>query len=129
MKSAEMERRQSDEWLQCRRMRALIELTVTSLQLNEKFAGKGQGRNVSFLPIIGQPGARHNRQKIALRVAGKGLPSALPYGVFGEIRVLYFYPVPVFSMVLVLSIGPRLENLDPYPRPNKTGPAILAVQE
>lgn len=124
-----MERRQSDEWLQCRRMRALIELTVTSLQLNEKFAGKGQGRNVSFLPIIGQPGARHNRQKIALRVAGKGLPSALPYGVFGEIRVLYFYPVPVFSMVLVLSIGPRLENLDPYPRPNKTGPAILAVQE
>ena len=110
-------------------MRALIELTVTNLQLNEKFAGKGQGRNVSFLPIIGQPGARHNRQKIALRVAGKGLPSALPYGVFGEIRVLYFYPVPVFSMVLVLSIGPRLENLDPYPRPNKTGPAILAVQE
>lgn len=124
-----MERRQSDEWLQCRRMRALIELTVTSLQLNEKFAGKGQGRNVSFLPIIGQPGARHNRQKIALRVAGKGVPSALPYGVFGEIRVLYFYPVPVFSTVLVLAIGPRLETLAPYPRPNKTGPAILAVQE
>ena len=95
MKSAEMERRQSDEWLQCRRMRALIELTVTSLQLNEKFAGKGRSRNVSFLPIIGQPGARHNRQKNALRVAGKGVPSALPYTVFGEIRVLYFYPVPV----------------------------------
>lgn len=58
-----------------------------------------------------------------------GVPSALPYGVFGEIRVLYFYPVPVFSTVLVLSIGPRLETLDPYPRLNKTGPAILAVQE
>ncbi len=40
MKNEEMERRQSDEWLQCRRMRALIELPVTSLQLNEKFAGK-----------------------------------------------------------------------------------------
>ena len=37
------------------------------------------------------------------------MPSALPYGVFGEIRVLYFYPVPVFSTVLVLVIGPRLE--------------------
>lgn len=36
-----------------------------------------------------------------------GVPSALPYGVFGEIRVLYFYPVPVFSTVLVLSIGSR----------------------
>lgn len=35
-----MERRQSEEWLQRRRMRALIELTVTSLQLNEKFASK-----------------------------------------------------------------------------------------
>ena len=95
MKSEEMERRQSEEWLQCRRVRALIELTVTSLQPSEKFAGKGRSRNVSFLPIIGQPGARHNRQKNALRVAGKGVPSALPYTVFGEIRVLYFYPVPV----------------------------------
>lgn len=66
---------------------------------------------------------------MALREAGKGVPSALPYGVFGKIRVLYFYPVPVFSTVLVLSIGPRLETLAPYPRPNKTGPAILAVQE
>ncbi len=47
------------------------------------------------------------------------MPSALPYGVFGEIRVLYFYPVPVFSTVLVLSIGPRLETLAPIRDPIK----------
>ena len=63
-------------------------------------------------------------------IIGKKCPSGGREGsAFGEIRVLYFYPVPVFSMVLVLSIGPRLETLAPYPRPNKTGPAILAVQE
>ena len=51
------------------------------------------------------------------------MPSALPYGVFGEIRVLYFYPVPVFSTVLVLLFQKKLairtgsvhwpETLDP----------------
>lgn len=96
----------------------------------------GEAETYHSCPSLDSQGPGIIGKKIILREAGKGVPSALSYGVFGEKRVLYFYPVPVFSTVLVLSIGPRLETLGPrletlgpYPRPNKTGTAILAVQE